>query len=252
VAIQPSSGEISLQLTNLHGDVVATASLSPTATKPTATYEFDEFGSPVKGGFGRYGWLGGKGRRTELASGVIQMRVRSYVPQLGRFLSPDPVSGGSANAYDYADQDPVKGFDLEGTCSTKKACAAARRRARAAVNRATGGIRASMRKIRENRAKKSARASICIEAPSNWFPWEKEVNKALNKATNAVVGIFDKSCAAASGAIGAAGTAAFVTGKGLIGGSPVEQSVGKMLEGFSGVLGIIATGFYVADEAGVC
>jgi RHS repeat-associated protein len=115
-AIQPSTGETSLQLTDLHGDVVATASLSPTAKEPTAKFEFDEFGNPAKGGAGRFGWLGGKQRRTELPSGVIQMGVRSYVPALGRFITPDPVPGGSANAYDYADQDPVNGFDLNGEC----------------------------------------------------------------------------------------------------------------------------------------
>ena len=116
-AIQPSSGEASLQLTDLHGDVVATASLSPTAKEPTAEFEFDEFGNPEKGSAGRYGWLGGKRRRTELPSGVIQMGVRSYVPALGRFITPDPVLGGSANAYDYAYQDPVNSFDLTGECA---------------------------------------------------------------------------------------------------------------------------------------
>ncbi len=113
-AIQDSVAGTSLQLTNLHGDVVATASLSQTATKPTATFEFDEFGNPKQSSTPRFGWLGGKLRRAELPSGVIQMGVRSYVPVIGRFISTDPVLGGSANAYDYVAQDPVNGFDLTG------------------------------------------------------------------------------------------------------------------------------------------
>jgi len=113
-ATQQSSGEISLQLADLHGDVVGTTGISPSETKLTASYEYDEFGRVLKGGFGRYGWLGGKGRRTELSSGVIQMGKRSYVPSLGRFLSVDPKLGGSANPYDYANQDPINKFDLGG------------------------------------------------------------------------------------------------------------------------------------------
>jgi RHS repeat-associated protein len=121
-AVQESSGTTTFKLTDLHGDVVASASSSPTATKLLATYRSDEFGEPESGSAGRFGWLGGKSRRTELSSGVIQMGVRSYIPQIGRFLSPDPVPGGSANAYDYANANPVTGFDLLGESPSGHAC----------------------------------------------------------------------------------------------------------------------------------
>lgn len=116
-AIQESGKEIDLQLTNLHGDVSAKAALSPSVTELKSTLRFDEFGNPTGGSAGRFGWLGGKQRRTELSSGVIQMGVRSYVPSLGRFLTPDPVFGGSDNLYDYAKQDPINLFDLTGECA---------------------------------------------------------------------------------------------------------------------------------------
>ncbi|MGH7484263.1 MAG: RHS repeat-associated core domain-containing protein [bacterium] len=53
---------------------------------------------------------------------MIQMGARSYVPALGRFLTPDPIPGGSANAYDYANQDPVNQFDLTGTIAKIAHC----------------------------------------------------------------------------------------------------------------------------------
>ena len=113
-AIQESSGTTTLQLTDLHGDVVATASLESGATGPLSTDRYNEFGVPGQSSGPRLGWLGGKGRRTELPSGVVQMGARAYVPGMGRFLSRDPVLTGSANAYDYAMQSPLNLFDLDG------------------------------------------------------------------------------------------------------------------------------------------
>ncbi|HEU5063333.1 MAG TPA: RHS repeat-associated core domain-containing protein [Solirubrobacterales bacterium] len=106
--------ETTLQLANLHGDIVATAPIDQEVTSLVKTTRYDEFGNPIPGNADRYGWLGGKQRRTELPSGVIQMGVRSYVPTIGRFLSPDPVRGGSATAYDYSNADPINVFDLSG------------------------------------------------------------------------------------------------------------------------------------------
>jgi len=113
-AVQESGKEITLPLTNLHGDVVATAAINPAATSLKGTFAYDEFGNPASGTAGRFGWLGGMQRRTELPSGIVQMGARSYVPAIGRFLSRDPIAGGSANAYDYGNADPVNQVDPSG------------------------------------------------------------------------------------------------------------------------------------------
>ncbi len=61
------------------------------------------------------------------------MGARVYVPQMGRFLQTDPVVGGSANAYDYAGQDPVNDNDLAGDrCRRCRKARRARRVHRAA------------------------------------------------------------------------------------------------------------------------
>jgi RHS repeat-associated protein len=103
-----------LQLTDLKGDIVATASESETETKLLGTSRTTEYGVPTTEAPAKYSWLGAHEIPTELPSGIVGMGARSYVPQLGRFLQTDPRAGGSANAYAYTYGDPVNTTDLSG------------------------------------------------------------------------------------------------------------------------------------------
>ncbi|MEV0089143.1 RHS repeat-associated core domain-containing protein [Saccharopolyspora sp. NPDC050642] len=74
-----------------------------------------------------YGWLGQHQRPYEHAGALslVQMGARPYSPLLGRFLSVDPVEGGSANDYDYTNANPINTTDLDGRCPPCAAAAAA-------------------------------------------------------------------------------------------------------------------------------
>jgi hypothetical protein len=50
------------------------------------------------------------------------MGVRLYNPALGRFLSVDPVRGGSANGYEYCNADSVNCEDLDGKWGRRRYC----------------------------------------------------------------------------------------------------------------------------------
>ncbi|HTC60947.1 MAG TPA: RHS repeat-associated core domain-containing protein [Solirubrobacteraceae bacterium] len=114
-ATQHNSETPVLQLTNLHGDIVATAADSETATGLASTIgEASEYGVPATEAPPKYSWLGASEIRTELPSGVSAMGARSYIPQLGRFLQTDPMPGGSSNPYAYTNGDPVNETDLTG------------------------------------------------------------------------------------------------------------------------------------------
>ena len=59
-------------------------------------------------------FTGAFAKQYDTASSLILMGARPYDPALGRFLEVDPVDGGSLNNYDYAGQDPLNKFDLDG------------------------------------------------------------------------------------------------------------------------------------------
>lgn len=54
------------------------------------------------------------------------MGVRLRNAANGRFLSTYPVPAGSANVDEYADQDPINTFDLDGRCWDHPTCCASR------------------------------------------------------------------------------------------------------------------------------
>ena len=60
-------------------------------------------------------WEAVSGNETETLRTTYQlMGARVYIPALGRFAQLDPKVGGSANGYDYVNQDPVNSSDPSG------------------------------------------------------------------------------------------------------------------------------------------
>ena len=78
-AIQKSDGTSTLQLTNLHADVVATADNNSNATGVQAYFEQTEYGTARPENTSaptRYGWLGGSQRSVDAVAGLVLMGAR--------------------------------------------------------------------------------------------------------------------------------------------------------------------------------
>ena len=112
-AIEDQTGTATLQLVNLHGDIVATMSATTTSNGLTSYDEATEFGTERTSSGARYTWLGGDERSESSLGNLVLMGERLYDPGTGRFLQTDPVPGGNSNAYVFP-QDPVNSSDLTG------------------------------------------------------------------------------------------------------------------------------------------
>jgi RHS repeat-associated protein len=98
-----------------HGNLAAEANSSGSQT---GNHTYDPFGAPLDTpptNTTVHRFVGRWNKQYDTATGDILMGARPYDPTTGRFLSVDPIPGGSLNNYDYAGQDPINNYDLTGT-----------------------------------------------------------------------------------------------------------------------------------------
>lgn len=104
-----------LELTNLHGDVMATETPGADDSGPTATFTYSEFGAAETGTPGIYGWLGGDLRSSATLGEAVLMGARAYSTGSGRFDQMDPGTADHiTGTYDYVAQNPLNHDDLSG------------------------------------------------------------------------------------------------------------------------------------------
>jgi RHS repeat-associated protein len=113
---QRSAEATSFPLPDAHGDITA---IADEAGEVVSRQTYDPWGSQLSGPSLKMGWLGTQQRRSDPATGLIQMGVRPYSPELSAFAAEDPVLGHvgrgiTMNRYPYAWDDPVNLYDLDG------------------------------------------------------------------------------------------------------------------------------------------
>ena len=101
---QTVNGQASYFLADHLGSTNALIDASGTITSQT---NYDAFGNQTATLATRYGYTG---RERDDATGLMYYRARQYSPDLGRFISEDPIGflGGDINIYDYVKNSPLR------------------------------------------------------------------------------------------------------------------------------------------------
>lgn len=115
-----ATASCTLNLTDMRGNIVATASITSGAASVSGYSEQTEFGAPRSVATQNvvapvYGWLGVYQKAESNLSGLVIMGVRVYNPTTGMFTASDPILGGNSGPYLYP-VDSINGFDLSGMC----------------------------------------------------------------------------------------------------------------------------------------
>ena len=105
----PSTG-VSYFLTDHLG---TTTALTDASGNVVETLSYDSFGNNTGSARTRYTYTG---RERDPDTGLLNYRARFYDPQLGRFISEDPIgfAGGDVNLYGYVWQNPLTHTDPSG------------------------------------------------------------------------------------------------------------------------------------------
>jgi RHS repeat-associated protein len=97
----------------------STVALTDSAGFPVNKYAYEPYGRMAKNSVeavpNSFRFVGAYGVSDE-ENGLIFMRARYYLPQLGRFLNKDPLGwGGGPNVYQYVEGNPLAAIDPQGT-----------------------------------------------------------------------------------------------------------------------------------------
>ncbi len=103
---------------NGHGDTTSIVEKAPESVNfgVTATYEYDAFGNLIEGsetGETHENSFRYNGQQVDEESGLIYLRNRYYNPEIGRFITEDPIRDGT-NWYVYCINNPIALFDAFG------------------------------------------------------------------------------------------------------------------------------------------